>query len=385
MTRREIEVDVSTLAIYETRTSREGPEIPLDRSALSTAAWRIAPRDRRSTSSQLPLALQEGVPDLRVPDGLPPGCRVLRTDNFWVRCEGLPQSVWVKRARLECPADVLSDPSRLGAWAAAFEEFRPGPEASGDQPIRISRTTNFVCVAEIDDAGSVAESAGGWLRVAPVAWRRQLAPPNSEFWIVNTSQSDQAGRKKLDAATVLYLFVLASLKERLLRDAIRESLKILGPTEPDPNVATRQLGGDANRLRAMQVHRLFLLAKLRFDPLGIEKWSDQDGPVYRSMLELSGTERLLKERERDFEAIADLVSGASLHRETSLIARLIAGLGLLAACAGVLQAVDRTDVTLPLSTGPSVIRGIILVGFGVLLALVALLASVLIGKRTPRR
>jgi len=376
-------VEVSRVVAYSMPPGhwREEPIKPVE-VGLDNIAWRF-PR-------AAPVKLFRAAPTCVLPS-LPdnPEFRELERTDFWLACEGLPGMVEVTRVRLACPRSVINDPRGLSDWASKLEsqsDVAVGVAAPTDPRAAtavFSRNSDFICVVEAEDALESALGQEHWCAVSPQrALRRELQAPCSDFWIIKAS-SWGGRRTTLDAATVLYLFAFVQLKLRILTDTVVNSIVALSGSA-DEHVDWRNgadlvawLAAPDNRLKIVEAHRTFLLAKLCFDQSRVIKYADLDGPVYETMLERSGSRRLVAERERDFDSLTRLVSEAALHREVSVGIRrtnhfgwAITALGVLGTIAGVLQAVDRSDSTLPLSSEASLMRLAILVGMLTLLGLI---------------
>ena len=383
-----IVVEVSRVVAYSGPPShwRDEPIEPVD-AGLNAIAWRF--------SGTAPVKLCRAAATCVLPPLPDPRFRVLGRTDFWLACEGLPSVVEVTRVRLACPRSVVSDPGGLADWAGRLEsqsDVDAGTATSAGQEGRsadelplISRSSDFVCVVEADEALEASLGQAQWCAVPSQAWRRELATPSSDFWVIRAS-SWRGRQAKLDASTVLFLFALVLLKSRVLTDTVVRSIHALsGPLgthgerlHADDSV--EWLAARENRLEVIKAHRTFLLAKLSFDQLRVVKFADADGPVYEAMLARSGSARLVSERERDFDSLTRLVSEAALHREvsaglrrTTLFAKAIAVLGVLGTIAGVLQAVDRSEPTLPLLSEPSMMR------FAILVGILSLLGMALVG------
>jgi len=371
-----IVVEVSRVVAYSGPPShwRDEPIEPVD-AGLDAIAWRF-PRTA-------PVKLCRAAATCVLPPLPDPRFRVLGRTDFWLACEGLPSVVEVTRVRLACPRSVVSDPGGLADWAGRLES-QSDVDAGTAAPAG-PRSSDFVCVVEADEALEASLGQAQWCAVPSQAWRRELATPSSDFWVIRAS-SWRGRQAKLDASTVLFLFALVLLKSRVLTDTVVRSIHALsGPSgthgerlHADDSV--EWLAARENRLEVIKAHRTFLLAKLSFDQLRVVKFADADGPVYEAMLARSDSARLVSERERDFDSLTRLVSEAALHREvsaglrrTTLFAKAIAVLGVLGTIAGVLQAVDRSEPTLPLLSEPSMMR------FAILVGILSLLGMALVG------
>jgi len=374
---RRIEIEVSLVVAFGSQPPWwDFPEATPAELGLAGMAWRLdGPPSART---------YRGTDFYRLPEQDRFGFEIRDRTDLWLRFDGLPSVVAVTRVRLSGPISVLNDPAALADWAADFESRSsmpaPGSPASGLP--RMSRNSDFVCIAEIDDRLAATIAPDAWDRVTPNAWRRQLIAPNSDFWLVrNVRWKDD--RSKLDSATLLFLFVLVTLQTRLLTDTVRGTLRALVPTGANAgdsavSAGVEWLGNPECRRMVLDSQRTFILTKLWFVGLRVAKWSDEDSPIYAGMIERSGNARRIAERERDFESLTALVSGAALYRQvtkalqdTTVFARAIAVFGVLGTMAGVLQAIDRNESALPLTSGPSWLR------FGLLIGLLSVLGMLL--------
>lgn len=357
------------------------PEVSASELGLEGIAWRLngPPRARTFRTEAFH----------RLPEQVPRDFEILDRTDFGLRFDGLPSVVEVTRVRLSCPIAVMFDPAALKAWAEAFESrcSMPASEDPKSDLPSIPRNSDFICVAGIDDRLAARIADGAWEKVTANAWRRQLVAPNSDFWLVRKVPWKHE-RSKMDATTLLFLFVLVTLQTRLITDTVRGTLDALVPNEANsdrhrnaaPADSVEWLGDQECRRLVLESQRTFILAKLWFVGLRVAKWSDEDSPIYAGMGERSGNARRIADRERDFESLTALVSGAALYRqvteslhETKLFARAIAAIGVLGTMAGVLQAVDRNESALPLTSGPSWLRLGLLIG---LLSMLGILLSI---------
>lgn len=394
-----IVVEVSRIVAYSGRPAhwRDDPVEPAA-VGFGAIAWRFPSLAPVKLSRAAETCVLPELPDARF--------GVLGREDFWLACEGLPSVVEVTRVRLACPRSILNQPDLLASWAGALESQAvvtvndapaapPAARVVAGSPL-ISRNSDFVCVVEADDLMEESLDRSHWRAVPSQAWRRELAPPCSDFWVIRASRR-RVNESKFDAATVIYLFALVQLKFRILTDTVRCSIRTLAGPDLAPgrgegdSGSVEWLAARENRLEVIRAHRTFLLAKLSFDELRVVKYADADGPVYETMLARSGSARLVAEREGDFDSLTRLVSEAALHREvsaglrrTTLFAKAIAVLGVLGTIAGVLQAIDRTDSALPLSSEPSVMRFVILVGMLSLLGMVLMGLWLLTAGRRDR-